>query len=98
MACSEVPIVVRKTRLQKFEDNQIRISDNMSVRLIVVMITAVCVVMTNGNDDSNSLLPLMCYDRGRGTDKMVTVVCFETDDFSCDSYKHLNFQNKNCSS
>jgi hypothetical protein len=26
------------------------------------------------NDDSNSLLPLIFYDGGRGTDKMVTVV------------------------
>jgi hypothetical protein len=44
VACSEVPIV-RKTRQQKFKHTQIRIPDNMSVRLIVVMIMAVCVVM-----------------------------------------------------
>jgi hypothetical protein len=36
---------LRKTRQQKFMDNQIRISDNMSVRLIVEMTMAVCVVM-----------------------------------------------------
>jgi hypothetical protein len=46
VACSEVPIVVKKTRQHKFEDNQIRISENMSVKLMVVMIMAVCVVMT----------------------------------------------------
>jgi flagellar basal body-associated protein FliL len=44
VACSEVP-VVRKTRQQKFKDKRIRISDNMSVRLMVVMTMAVCVVM-----------------------------------------------------
>jgi hypothetical protein len=36
--------VVRKTRQQKFKDNQIRISD-MTVRLIIVMTMALCVVM-----------------------------------------------------
>jgi hypothetical protein len=35
--------VVRKIRQQKFKDNQIRTSDNMNVRLIVVMTMAVCV-------------------------------------------------------
>jgi hypothetical protein len=44
VACSEVP-VLRKTRQQKFKDNQIRISDNMTVRLIIVMTMTVCVVM-----------------------------------------------------
>jgi len=44
VACSDV-LVVRKTRQQKFKDNQTRISDNMSVGLMVVMTMAVCEVM-----------------------------------------------------
>jgi len=36
---------------------------------------SVCNDGSSGIDDSNSLSPLLCYSRGRGTDKRMTVVC-----------------------
>lgn len=44
VACSDMLIVVRKTRKQNFKDDRI-IPDNMGVRLIVVVTVAVCLVL-----------------------------------------------------
>jgi hypothetical protein len=48
----------------EFKDDQIKISDNMRVILIVVVTVAVCLVMT-----VNNLFSQLCCGRGRGTDK-----------------------------